>query len=394
MKSNILNHLNSLVNSLYDTRYSIPNRTLSFSLKFSPEKASLYPFYDVDYSDISMENLLYNDYFQYENLVSHLNKKASFSLTFMPEEDFDGYLNSPTLEIYDQEDFVQNITDNIELSEKSKEELKFLDDNFLSVHFKAEIKWDNCKPKLSIVSVSGDMDKFLSIIKYSEQYSNLYNEILKTLNNSNLEIVSRYSLEEEVANTAKIDYLKEIKSQINKYNNICTSFLSKTIGKYKEDKAFYLTSDNRKFVKEAFIIEHEGYNFFWNSYPVKIKQPLTNFVHSFYDKSWKQLPEGKDLSGEGVRYLTESPDNNLLKGIYNSIKNSISENIFNYNYMEMKLYTTKGFIEEIIINYNTVYGLNKEKEIVFLFKSENKFKEEVIHDKDLFIKDLNKVIEK
>lgn len=392
MQSNILSHLNSLVNSLYDTRYSIPNRTLSFSLKFSPEKVSLYPLYDVDYSDIAMENLLYNDYFQYENLVSHLNKKASFSLTFRPEEDFDGYLNSPTLEIYDQEDFVQDITDNIELSEKSKEEFKFLNDRFLFVDFETEVNWDNCKPKLSIVSVSGDIDKFLSIIKYSEQYSNLYNEILKTLNNSNLGIVSRYLLEEEVTNTSEIDYLKEIKSQINKYNNICTSFLSKTIGRYKEDKAFYLTSDNRKPIKEAFVIEHEGYNFFWNSYPVKINNPLTNFVHSFYDKSWKQLPEDKDLSGEAIRYLAESSANNLLKGVYNTIKNSISENIFNYNYMEMKLYLTKGDIEDISINYNTIYGLNKDKEVVFLFKSENTLKKDLFIDKKLFINSLNYII--
>lgn len=391
MKSNILNHLNSLVNSLYETRYSIPNRTLSFSLEFLPGKVSLYPLYKVDYSDISMDNLLYNDYYQYENLVLHLDKKASFSLVFSPEEDFDGYLNSPMLEIYDQEDFVKDITDIIELSEKSQEKLKFLDDKYLSVYYEIEIIWENCNPKFSILSTSGNFKKFLSIIQYSEEYSSLYNNFLKLFNNHNQEIISKFSLEEIIDDSSR-DYLKEIKDQANKYNNICTSFLSKTIGRYLEDKAFYLTSDNRKPISEAFLIEHQGYDFHWNSYPIKIKNPLTNYVHYFYDKSWKQLPENKELSGESVRYLAESDGNNLLKGIYSSLKDSLSENIFNYSYMEMKLYLTKGDIEDIIIEYNSIYGLTQKGEVVFFFKSDKKFKEEVILNKELFINNLNNLI--
>lgn len=244
-------------------------------------------------------------------------------------------------------------------------------------------------------------DAFMKLLSHVKSVNNLMLDLNDLVDDNTFKIPKLIKTEptHEVVNNFLQSYKKEM-PKLKKYFN---KFLKNSILESQETY-LWIDSDRRNKISEAIVIEHIGYEFNWNSYPLKnnLKKDNLPKVHSYQDKSWVQanlLHENKtDLNGYATRDISGNVNGSILIDyIWLQIKNALDKNIFLEDYTSLKLSITKGKIDHLQtgLTKNQIYGFNKNNEVIFCLNADADYSNnlcQVINDLELFKKQLNKII--
>lgn len=242
---------------------------------------------------------------------------------------------------------------------------------------------------------------FIKLISHIDSINNLMFDLddLVDHNTFNIPKLIKVESNKDVVNNFLQSYKKEM-PKLKKYFN---NFLKDSILESQETY-LWIDRDRRNKIGEAIVIEHIGYEFNWNSYPLKKNLKTDNLpkVHSYQDKSCVEanvLYEMKtDFNGYATRDISGNVNNSILTDyVWSRIKNTLDKNIFAENYTVLKLSLTKSKIERLKAGHikNQIYGFNKNNEIIFCLKTENDYSSnicQIINDSELFREQLNAII--
>lgn len=246
------------------------------------------------------------------------------------------------------------------------------------------------------------IDKLLiKLISHIDSINNLMFDLddLVDHNTFNIPKLIKVESNKDVVNNFLQSYKKEM-PKLKKYFN---NFLKNSILESQETY-LWIDRDRRNKIGEAIVIEHIGYEFNWNSYPLKKNLKTDNLpkVHSYQDKSWVEAnvlyEMKKDLNGYATRDISGNVNNSILTDyVWPRIKNTLDKNIFAEDYTVLKLSLTKGKIDYLKAGNikNQIYGFNKNNEVIFCLKAENDYSSnlcQIINDLELFKEQLNAII--
>ena len=233
-------------------------------------------------------------------------------------------------------------------------------------------------------------DAFTKLLSHVESINKLMLDLNDLVDNNTFKIPNLIKAEptQDVVN----NFLKSYKKEMPKLKNYFNKFLENSIFESQETY-LWIDRDRRNKISEAIVIEHIGYEFNWNSYPLKNNPKKNNLpkVHSYQDKSWvpaNVLHENKtELNGYATRDISGNVNGSILTDyVWLQLKNTLNKNIFLEGYTSLKLSITKGKIEHLQVSHtkNQIYGFNKNNEIVFCLNAENEYSDNLSH----IIKDL------
>ena len=351
--------------------------------------------------------------------IHHTFKKLTkipnleFTLHFTPSDDeiqydnnydydYDYYQEPKQIVIHENYDNY-NYVDYYKLSSTEQE---FFDREFKSNvdigYLIITITIQNDKIFMKISKYGSGIDKpLIKLISHIDSINNLMFDLddLVDYNTFNIPKLIKVESNKDVVNNFLQSYKKEM-PKLKKYFN---NFLKNSILESQETY-LWIDRDRRNKIGEAIVIEHIGYEFNWNSYPLKKNLKTDNLpkVHSYQDKSWVEAnvlcEMKKDLNGYATRDISGNVNNSILTDyVWSRIKNTLDKNIFAEDYTVLKLSLTKGKIDYLKAGNikNQIYGFNKNNEVIFCLKAENDYSSnlcQIINDLELFKEQLNAII--
>ena len=363
------------------------------------------------------ENFRHVDYLVMQD-IHHKFKKATkipnleFTLHFMPSEDdnlydvdydYDyGYYDEPKIVVIHESYEGYEYVDYYKLLPTEQE--------FINREFKPNLNIEHLFITIQNDQISMEIpdhnkitnDVFMKLLSHVESINKLMLDLNDLVDNNTFKIPRLIKAEptQDVVN----NFIKSYKKEMPKLKNYFNKFLKNSILESQETY-LWIDRDRRNRISEAIVIEHIGYEFNWNSYPIKNNPKKDNLpkVHSYQDKSWVQanvLHENKtDLNGYATRDISGNVNGSILTNyVWSQLKNTLDENIFLEGYTSLKLSLTKGKIEHLQQaghTKNQIYGFNKNNEIIFCLNAENEYSNNLNHiikDLQAFKSQLNLII--
>ena len=394
------NEIKHIKNSLNRLKYAnIKNFYANIGISFSNNTIEFVPEIEVDFTDTEIEDFKYSHFQIFDDIVNNELKKYNFILNFAEEPECDGYLNSPIIDIYnDNYDY-----DNAGFSQKipyTPQELKSLDFitsknsriySTLSFYFNEN---NNIETEVDISFT--DNNPLFDLISHSSTYYEILTRYLENNDKNPIQLPIKFIDSETIE---PVNLTDDLISALNELDEKKTfdKFIENSILK-DEEIYIWISTYLEKNISEGLIIEHIGYNFNWNNYNKLDKKINFNILHSYQDLSWKPAmvsnrEKESNLTGVSKRDLLLGNDSYFKDNLFKLTKECLSSNIFRDSYSKFKMVVNKGLIISHKIIEGCLYGLNENGEVILFISCENSHKNELpIIDIDLFIEKLNTLI--